>query len=245
VAHHRQARNGNRTTPTVAKSKAEVDVGDAVEAELRIHSADRQRVRAAKGHAVALDSVDLRSGVFGELFDGPICGAETERAGDHDIRVAERRDQRPDGVAGQLHALVEEDADVSGGRLDSGVDGGGESGRRIQTQDPQPLGRPLVQPSGDARVARVVDDQGFEVGLAVGEDRQQPPFGVRLPAMDDREQRDRSRRRGLGAWPLRFEGADLAAAGPVENLPAAFRELLPDSVCGLEVTRLPALGALG
>src|SRR6266852_7417149 len=44
VLHHRQVRNDNGAAPAVAQAEAELDVGDAVEAELRIEAPGRQRV---------------------------------------------------------------------------------------------------------------------------------------------------------------------------------------------------------
>src|SRR5712692_9433364 len=44
VLHHRQVRNDNGAAPAVAQAEAELDVGDEVEAELRIEAPGRQRV---------------------------------------------------------------------------------------------------------------------------------------------------------------------------------------------------------
>src|SRR5579859_6153350 len=190
VAGDGKIREGQRPAASIAQPKAEVDVGDPVEAELRIHSLDRQRIRTAKGHAVALDRIDLRSRALRELLDGCVDRPKTERSDYDDVRILERGKQGADRVAGELDALVAQDARFAGGRLDSGVDSGRKTGRWVESQDAQTLCRSFFQPPGDARVARVVDDQRLEIRLAGVEDRDQPALRVGLPAVHHREQGD-------------------------------------------------------
>src|SRR5438105_14825846 len=69
VLDDRQAADGHRPAAAVPESKAELDVGHAVEAEPRVEAADRGGIRLAEGHAVTLDGVDLRAGALVELLE--------------------------------------------------------------------------------------------------------------------------------------------------------------------------------
>src|SRR5216683_611180 len=202
MLHHRQVRYDYGAAPVVAKAEAEVDVRDAIEAELRIEAPGRQRVGSPERDAVALDRIHVGARAFLELLER-VFGPHAERSGhDHRWRV-ERGQQRGDRVTLQLDALVEQDADLAGGRIDAGVDCGAETERRVQPDDAKPLRRTAVQPGGDSLIARVVDDKRLEVGLAVGEDREKPALHIGLPAVNDGEQSHPTRRGGSDRGRLR------------------------------------------
>jgi hypothetical protein len=101
-----------------------------------------------------------------------------------------------------------------------------------------------VQPPRHPDVARVVNDDGLEVRLAVSEDGEQPPLDVRDPAVRDCDERDGARRHWLVAWRRSFHRLQLAARGAVENVPAAGAKLLADAVGRLKIVLAPALDAL-
>src|SRR6266849_4865562 len=147
MLHQLQVRYYNGATPAVAQAEAELDVGDAIEAELRIEAAGRERVGSPERDAVALDRIHVGARAFLELLEGAF-GPQAERSGHGHRWIVERGQQRADRVTLQLDALVEEDADLAGGRIDAGVYGGPETDRRVQPDDAQPLRRAAVQPGG-------------------------------------------------------------------------------------------------
>src|SRR6266853_4788758 len=123
MLHQRQVRHDNGAAPAVAQAKAELDVRDAIEAELRIEAAGGQRVHSPERHAVALDRIHVGAGAFLELLERAF-GPHAERSG-HDHRwIVERGQQRGDRVTVQLDALVEQDAGLAGCSIDAGVDRG-------------------------------------------------------------------------------------------------------------------------
>src|SRR6266851_4300830 len=234
MLHHRQVRNDYGAAPVVAQAEAEVDVRDAIEAELRIEAAGRQRVGSPERHAVALDRIHVGAGAFLELLER-VFGPHAERSG-HDHRwIVERGEQRSDGIALQLDALVEQDADLAGGGIDAGVDRGAETERRVRPDDAKPLRSAAVQPGRDSLVARVVDDKRLEVSLAVREDREKPALSVGLPAVHDADQGHPTRRGGNDGGRLGAERTQLAAGRPVEQLPPGVVEPRSNRVGGLEV----------
>src|SRR5205809_2591853 len=242
VLDDRQPLQRQRLAATVPQAEAELHVGDAVEAEPRIEAPCRQRVGAPECHAVTLDRVHLGAWALGELLHGAFA-AQAERSRDGYRGIPERLEKRTHGVARELDARVEQDDVLPGRPLDARVDGGREAQRRIKCDHAQPLSHAVPQPSGDARIAGVVDDQRFEVGPGVGEHREQPALRIGLPAVDDGENRDPTRRR------LRFGGGrsldrlQLAAGGAVDDVPPAVAELRADRVGGREVSGSPALDA--
>ncbi len=220
VLLERQVRHHDGATATVPQPEAELDVRDPVELEPRVESLQRLRVGAAEGHAVALDRVHVRTPARGELLWRPLA-AQAVRPGHHDGRIGQRLDERRDGVTRQIHARVEEDDHLARRCFDACVDRCGESQRRLEPDH--------------ARVARVVHDEGFEVGLAVSEDGEQPPFGVRLPAVHDREQRDRPRSRGRRRDGRRLQRLELASVGAVHDVPPTRVQPVAESVGRFEV----------
>src|SRR5260370_21317209 len=106
MLHHRQVRYDDSAACPVTQAKAELDVRDAVEAELRIEAAGRQCVGSPERHAVALDCIHVWAGAFLELLER-VFGPHAERSG-HDHRwIVQRGQQRSDRVALQLYALIE------------------------------------------------------------------------------------------------------------------------------------------
>src|SRR6266851_9257385 len=244
VLRQRQTGDGHRSSPTIAQTEAELDVGDAVEAELRVEALHRLGVGAAKRHAVALDGVDLRSGILFKLLEGAIA-SESVGSGHHDGWIRKRVEQWGDGVACELDTGIEQDDHLAHAGLDARVDRHREADRRIERDQAQSLGRAGLQPAGHACIAGVVDDHGLEIGLRMGEHREQPALHVGAPAVDDGQQRDRT-----GPWLLARLGWSLerlqhAAVGAVEDLPPARAQLFADGVRGREIALPPAHDALG
>jgi hypothetical protein len=102
-----------------------------------------------------------------------------------------------------------------------------------------------MQPAGHAGVAGVVDHDGFEVGLAVGENRQQPSLEVGDPPMRDGYERDGSRRYRLVCGHRRLQRLELAPLCAVEDVPPSGAQPLADRVGGLKVLLAPTLNAFG
>src|SRR5579862_5286719 len=145
VADEPEPLDDARLAAVLAQSKAEVDVRDAVEAELGVEQPRGDRVGAPERHAVALDRVDLRTGRFAELLHA-VPRAQPERSGDRDLRVGERVDQRGDRVAGQLDARVEQDAHRARRAFDPGVDRRGKADGRIEAHGAQAFGAAGLDP---------------------------------------------------------------------------------------------------
>src|SRR5216684_4962908 len=101
VPHQRKTSDGHRSSPTIAQPEAELDVGDAVEAELGVEALHSVGVGAAESHAVALDGVDVGPGIVFELFHGAFA-PQPKRAGDDDGWIRECFEQRRDGITGEL-----------------------------------------------------------------------------------------------------------------------------------------------
>ena len=159
--------------------------------------------------------------------------------------TVEGRKQRRDCIALQLHARIEEDHHSARGRLYACIHRGRETQGRVERDHAQAFGGTAGQPACDPRVAGVVDHDRFEIRLAVSEDREQPPLGVREPAVDDGEQGYRAwygRRRRAGRG---FDRMQLAARGAVHDVPTAGPEPLADGISGFEVPFPPALHTLG
>src|SRR5260370_27396491 len=163
-----QAGDGHRSATTIAQTEAELDVGDTVEAELRVEALHRLGVGAAERHAVALDGVDLGARILFELLDGAFA-PQPKRAGDDDSWISEGIEQRRDCITGELDTRIEKDDHLARRGLDARIDRRGETDRRIERDQAQPLGLARLQPARHACIAGVVDEQRFEIGLGVGE----------------------------------------------------------------------------
>src|SRR5258708_18972761 len=106
------------TTASIPPPDAEPRVGDPIELKPRVESLEGLGIGAAKGHAVALDGVHLRPRARGELFRSALA-AQAVRPGHHDRRISQRLDEGRHGVAGQVHARVEEDHNLTRGGFDA------------------------------------------------------------------------------------------------------------------------------
>src|SRR5216684_3442509 len=69
MLHHRQVRYHNGAASAVTQAEAELDVGDAIKAELRIEAAGGQGVGSPERHAVALDRIHVGAGALLELLE--------------------------------------------------------------------------------------------------------------------------------------------------------------------------------
>jgi hypothetical protein len=78
----------------------------------------------------------------------------------------------------------------------------------------------------------------------MGEHGQQPSLGVGLPAVDDREQRDRAWTRSRLDRGRSLDRLQLAAGRAVDDVPTAFTQLIAQPVGGLEVAGPTKLDAL-
>jgi hypothetical protein len=100
-----------------------------------------------------------------------------------------------------------------------------------------------VQPAGHAGIAGVVDDDGFEVRLAMGEDGQQPSLEVGDPAVRNGYERDGPRRHRLVCRRRRLQRLELAPGWAVEYVPAAGAQLFADGIGSFKVALAAALDA--
>jgi len=244
VFDDRKIGHDHSAAASFAQPEAELDVGHPVKPEPRVESPNRERVGAAKGQAVAFDRVDVWTGARVELLERALP-AKSERTGDDDGRVGECIEKRRYRVTFQLNTRIEEDHHLAGRGVDARVDSGGETKRRVERDDAKSFGGPVLEPTRDSRVSGVVDNQSFEIRLAMRENGNQPSLGVRLPAMDDGEQRDAAQGRfRLGARGG-FDSDKLASGRAVCDVPSGGTKLLANRVRGLEVPGSPALDALG
>jgi hypothetical protein len=78
----------------------------------------------------------------------------------------------------------------------------------------------------------------------MGEHGQKPSLCVGLPAVDDREQRDRACTRSWLARGRSLDRLQLAAGRAVDDFPTAFTQLLAQPVGSLEVAGSTELDAL-
>src|SRR5712692_6861181 len=131
VPYQREAGDGDRSSTTIAQPEAELDVGDAVEAELGVEALHRLGVGAAERHEVALDGVDLGAGILFEFLEGPLA-PQPKRAGDDDGWIREHIEQWGDGVARELYTRIEQDDHLARGRLDARIDRDRKTDWRIQ-----------------------------------------------------------------------------------------------------------------
>ena len=127
----------------------------------------------------------------------------------------------------------------------AGVGRSREPERWLEPDRPQPFGRAAEQPRGDSLIARVVDDERLEVGLAVREHRKQPALRVGLPAVNHREQGDGAWSGGRSVAGGRLQRHELAPVVAVLDVPPAFAQSLADRVGLHEVLFSPAPSALG
>ena len=238
-----QTGQGDGSTATRAQPEAELDVGHTVETEPRIEPACRECIGAAKSQAVALDRVDVGTWAGVEFFERALA-AQPERPRHGDGRVGEGIEERRYDVPFQFDAGVEEDHVLPGRILDARIDRGSETERWVERDDAKAFRGAVLEPARDSRVTRVVDQDCFEVSLAMREGGKQPALGVRLPAMDDREQGDVARRSFRVSAGRGLDRLQIAAVGAVQDIPSARAQLLANRIRGLEITVSPALDAL-
>src|SRR5579864_1691466 len=151
VLDDRQVSDHQRPASAVAQAKAELDVGDPVEAELGIEPSDRESLGAPECHAVALDGVDLGSCAFLELFDRPLA-AHAVWPGDRHRLISQGCHQQGDGVAFQLDSRVEQHDDLTRRGLDARVHRCGKAEGGKKRDESEPLGGAALQPRGDSNV---------------------------------------------------------------------------------------------
>jgi hypothetical protein len=152
----------NRAAATVADAEAELDVGDAVEAELRVKAAHRLGVGAPERNAVAFDRIHVWASVLFELFEGALS-SQPIWPRHHHSWIRQRCEQRRDRITGQLDAGVEENNHLTRRGGDPGVDGGREAYWRVERHQSEPFRCARLQPPGHPCVAGVVDQQCFEI----------------------------------------------------------------------------------
>ena len=136
----RQITNHHRPSAAVAKSKAEIDVGDPVVTELWIEAVHCKSIRPAKGHAVAFDRIDPGARVLVELLH--VGAAQPVRTCRHHLRISQCGGQGGDRIAGQLDARVEQHTHLPDRGFDAGIGGRPKSKLRVQADDAQALRRP-------------------------------------------------------------------------------------------------------
>ncbi len=159
-------------------------------------------------------------------------GADAERAGGDDVRLAEDVQQRTRDVAPQLDPRVEQHDGLARRRLEGAVRGLGPALGRVDRQDADAAVPARRQAQGDFLVAGVVGEQGLEVvGCRVRQHAVQPALGVGRPAVHEREHRDcpgRGRRLRL---------VELAPHGAVDHLPPTLAQAVANGVGAREVPR--------